>query len=219
MGIGVTVGILADMLRLRTVGEEEAYDDYLEDFRKINRALAKFGLPAHHEPEDIEVWSRDLFSAYGLHALRRLAAHWDRLGKLPLPCEVGQEVDEVLQAYCDTAEERPGNFDHLIMHSDCDGYYLPADFPNVLYDSEDLEIPYHMLGSSCRLLGECRRMAQELGIPAGLSAGNILRHKPALDARVGSERWETYYAESYVCVSLMEASEQSIRMGAAIWCS
>ncbi len=217
MGIGVTVGILADMLKLRAQGEEDAYDDRVEDFRTINQILARRGLPLHNEPENIEVWSRDLFSAFGLQELRRVAAHIDRTGRLPPPNDNDRGGDEILDEYYETAEEKPGKFDHLIMHSDCDGYYIPIDFPHVLYCSEEPDFPYESLGSSQRLLAECRRVADELQIPSGLTGIDI--HKLGLDsASESTTGWKRYYAESYVCVSLIEASEQSIRAGAAIWC-
>src|SRR5258705_13146299 len=110
MGIGITVGILADMLKLRDEGEDR-YDPHLEDFHQINRVPAHHHLAPHHEPTSCEIRSWDLYSASGLHSLRRVAAYLDRTEKLPEGESDTADDAPVLRAYYDTAQEHPHQFD------------------------------------------------------------------------------------------------------------
>jgi hypothetical protein len=219
MTAGGTIGILADMLQLRRKGEEEAYDDYKQEFEAINRTLHKLGLPEHHEPEDIAVWTFDLGPVRGLHALRRVAAHLDRFGKLPPLRGEAAGRDPLVQDYYGHAEHRPRKFDHLVMHSDCEGYYLPVDFPRVIYSRRGLEVPYHMIGSSYRLLAECREIARALALPARLSPRTIREWWRPAEGTEPSKRWQVYCVEAYVCATLIQAAKQSIDWRAAIWFS
>lgn len=54
------------------------------------------------------------------------------------------------------------DFDHLIVYSDCEGFYLPQDFKHVLFATEQTEVPGAIVGSVPRLLSECDRLARIL---------------------------------------------------------
>jgi hypothetical protein len=219
MTAGGTIGILVDMLQLRRKGEEEAYDDYKQEFAAINRTLRKLDLPEHSEPEDIPVWTFDLGTVRGLHALRRVAAHLDKFGELPPPRREDGGRDPVVQEYYDHAEHNPRKFDHLVMHSDCEGYYLPVEFSRVIYSRKGLDVPYHMIGSSHRLLAECRELGKAMRVPPRLSASKIREHWRTAEEAEPKEKWHPYDVEAYVCVTLMRAAKRSIEVGAAIWFS
>src|SRR6185436_3680072 len=59
-------------------------------------------------------------------------------------------------------------FDHLLHHSDAEGFYVPVDFDGVLHCDDTLEISGLIVGSSQRLLAECIQLRDALAIPADL---------------------------------------------------
>ena len=60
-------------------------------------------------------------------------------------------------------------YQHLIVHGDAEGYYLPVEFDDVIIPDPSLEIAGGMLGSSHALLRECRELAGVLELPEDLS--------------------------------------------------
>jgi hypothetical protein len=120
-----------------------------------------------------------MFGYSGLHYLRRVAAHLELRGKLPGPGNNEASKDAVMQEYFDIArgaarglkrllgklEPRRQSFDHLLLHSDAEGFYVPIDFDKVLYAEDGLKLAGAMLGSSQQLLRECVRLRDALGIP------------------------------------------------------
>jgi hypothetical protein len=90
----------------------------------------------------------------------------------PLPDDVDPTADPKIQALLD------GSASHLLCHSDAEGFYVPVDFKDVLFDGDSCEedddeddveegeagLPGGMLGSSCRLLEELVFVAPALGI-------------------------------------------------------
>lgn len=52
----------------------------------------------------------------------------------------------------------------MLLHSDSEGYYVPIEFDGVLIAKND-ELAGGMVGSSQRLLAECLRLRDVLGIP------------------------------------------------------
>ncbi|MES9621145.1 hypothetical protein ACPCBX_06145 [Streptomyces tuirus] len=107
----------------------------------------------------------------------------------------------------------PGPFDHLIHHSDCEGYYVPVDFTHVIVDKR---APGGYLGSSVRLLLEARRLAEALGLPEDLDPHSEEVFEAAEAEEPASEGWQRYGVESYVCLQLLQAAKLSIATGAAI---
>ncbi|MFX0071992.1 MAG: hypothetical protein ACFFAO_12960, partial [Candidatus Hermodarchaeota archaeon] len=53
---------------------------------------------------------------------------------------------------------------HLICHSDAEGYYIPLNFKDVIYDDDRDRILGGMLGSSYMLFEELLKIAPKLGI-------------------------------------------------------
>ena len=174
MGLAIEVGYLADMKENDAEGEEH----FRDDLNRLNRFLTSRGLPAHAEPEACPVYSCEMYGYSGLHYLRRIAAHLDLRGALPTPGDQDASEDSVLLEYFKLAERpqqgflgrilrrlaKPRTFDHLILHSDAEGYYLPLDFASVLFPPGDLKIPGAMIGSSLRLREECLRLASALRV-------------------------------------------------------
>lgn len=212
--LDICVGILKEF---EAVGEEEGREYYTDLFAAVNQALVKEKLPEHSEPVDLkETWSgRVRFSQ--IHYLRRFAAHLVIKGKIPQPTAAEATDDPVVIEYYDKFGELAvkNRFDHLILHSDCEGFYLPIDFNEVVFAAEELEIPGDMIGSAVRLNEECKVLAGYLGLPLDLDPDSDTVLK-ALENPDRSIQWQKYIAESYVCLVFYHASLKSIALGAAI---
>ncbi len=216
MGLTLVVGQLAD-LNLHEPEETEYFRDQLA---ALNKALAAAGVPAHHEPSALPNggdFSHDMWGYSGLHYLRRVAA-WDALGRgLPQPGDYQSSDDPVVHEYNDCAlEDRPLRYRHLMLHSDCEGYYVPQDFDEVIFPDDELGVAGCMIGSTHQLLAECVSLADILGLPLDIDpeADEVL---PFVEnqgqAGVG---WQRYGVESFSCLQLINACKASIKSGALI---
>ena len=222
VGLVICVGFAA------VVDETDSeYQEYFEEqLEAINGILESYGLPAHEEPFDLEeerLFECEMVGYSGLHYLRRLAAHLALKGELPPPGDEDAAGDPVLADYYRIFDasfargEAAGMpFQHLIVHGDAEGYYLPVEFADVIIPDPSSEIAGGMLGSSHALLRECRELAQELELPADLSLEDE-RIWQAVDNQGGGEaKWERYGVESYTCLALIKACEASVETGAAV---
>lgn len=188
------------------------------DFVAIGELLERAGAPRWAEP-DLDDADGDGFESWGysgFHTVRRLAVHLAVDGRLPEPVErTERATDDPLlsKVYEALPSDPPGPFDHLVHHSDCEGYYVPVDFAHVIVDKK---APGGYRGSSVRLLEETRRLAEALGLPEDLdpdSEGVF----GAADAEIAAaEGWQRYRVESYVCLQLLNAAKLSVSTGAAI---
>lgn len=228
MGLSLAVGMLADVAEC----DEDAAGEYESYFAKVNRLLAEHGLPPHREPRDVEPWSADMVGYSGLHYLRRLAAYVDSGVELPPPGDSDASKDQRLEAYFQHVVAgspsstlgrlfRKGpsfrrEFDHLIVHSDAEGFYLPTDFPNVLIADDETPVPGQMVGSTPRLLAECERLARVLQIPPDIDCGSEELWEASDAQGEGDVLWKRYGVESFTCVVLREACRRSMATGAAI---
>jgi hypothetical protein len=226
MGLAVEVGYLADML----ANDEEGAHFFRETMARLNDYLSSVGLPTHQEPERCDVFSCDMYGYSGIHYLRRIAAHLDLRGKLPSPGGQDASKDEVMQEYYDLAtQQAPGlfgrlfrraprarTFDHLLLHSDAEGYYLPQDFSSVLFPPERFQIPGGMIGSSARLRHECESLAGALQLPLDLEPESEEVWQPSDSQGQGELQWQRYGIESFVCLRLYRACHRSLQQQAAI---
>ena len=162
MGLAISIGVLADRLE----NDPEGAEWFEEDLAAANRLLVSQGLPPHIEPRELRPPRprASLFSVpYSfVHHLRRAYAHrasqptWIAT---PVAEGVDPTTDPALQAQLDLLES------HLICHSDAEGFYLPIDFPDVIFAGpDDTDLPGGMLGSSHQLLKELVLVAPALGI-------------------------------------------------------
>jgi hypothetical protein len=217
MGLSVEVGIIADLLE----NDEEGAEHVREEFEILSRYLVSIGLKPHVEPHDIVVWSCDLHGYSGLHYLRRVAAHLHYNRKLPTPGDNTAAKDPVLDRYYsdfDRSDLRKsfGTFDHLIVHSDAEGYYIPQDFPRVLIPGDAFPIAGGMVGSSQQLREECRKIASSLELPLDLDPEDDLVLQATESQGSGDSTWKRYGIESYSCLQLHYAANWSLKTGAAI---
>jgi hypothetical protein len=166
----------------------------------------------------------------GLHHLRRIAAYTAFGLSLPDPIAGDAPNDFVLKRYYEEVTRSPGlvsrlfkarrgnslRYQHLIIHSDAEGYYVPQDFTEVIFPDESLKIPGGMIGSVLRLREECRAMSQLLEIPDGIDPESEDVLNAAEDPASGTTTWQRYGIESFSCIRLLAACDASVKAGAAI---
>jgi hypothetical protein len=100
---------------------------------------------------------------------------------------------------------------HLICHSDTEGFYVPIDFPEPLYDDTD-ELVGGMLGSSQRALEEVLLAAPLLGI-------DLVDGKPSkvdIDSIQEEDDTQPLWIERKVWLAMYEKFRLSIEHGTAV---
>ena len=209
MGLAVSTDLLADLL----ANDAEGASDLLAELEIVNRVLAEHRLPAHHEPRELPPSIRRdaiLGFPYGfLHHLRRAYAHClahaDWVAS-PTGADADPADDELLAEAMDQMDS------HLLCHSDCEGFYVPIAFDEVLFD-EQQALAGGMLGSSQSLQRELTMLAPALGI--ALSDGQLSDAQvAAIGARIDAE--DALHIELTVWLCLFEACRESIAHRSAI---
>lgn len=222
MGLTVCVGLPRETRE----GDPEYVEYFDGQVEAVNGLLEAFGLSEYREPFDIEderTFECELYGETGLHYLRRVAAHLALKGELPPPGDEEAEGDPVLDDYyrifdAAFAQGRAAGmpFQHLIVHSDAEGFYVPVEFEAVIVTDASQEIEGGTVGSSHALLRECRELARALELPEDLRAGDEALWEAAENQGEGEAKWQRYGVESFACVCLMRACEASIETGAAV---
>jgi len=203
--------MLADLIEHDAEGAQWLRDN----LAKVNEVLAENDLPRHEEPERLSpMQSRDDLLSYPysfLHYLRRVYAHVTRdPGWEPTPMPEGENAaeDPVVD------EETYMMSSHLLCHSDCEGFYLPIDFHDVIIDETDQDrILGGLLGSSYRLMEELVSVAPKLGITL---EGGRLSDAEAVNINEIGENEGPMWIEKTVWLSLFEAARLSIEHKTAI---
>jgi hypothetical protein len=230
MGLSVSVGLLSDL----RMNDEAGYLNLRQEIERLNQFLAEQGLTGLQEPEqlpDDAIFSAQMLGYSGLHHLRYYAACLALGMPEPRPVPYGKAPALIEDEYWKELEKRlnPGflsrllnkkqsslPYEHLIVHSDAEGYYVPCDFEHVLFPAEHFEIPGGMVGSTQRLLGECQDLATRLEIPPNLHVQSEELWEAA-DAHPGDgPKWKRYGIESFTCVVLMRACKASLNYQAAL---
>jgi len=161
MSLAVSVGQLA-FLRIH---DPEEVEHFRERLRAVNRVLEANGLPPHSEPEVLpKIKDRVTIGSIPydwLHHLRRAVAYAMRPGKRFQPLRNGEEPSEdpVYDRVLGSSES------HIICHSDCEGFYVPIDFPKPLYDKLRDDDPGVIVGG---ILGSSPGGLRELVLAAPL---------------------------------------------------
>lgn len=234
MGLDVMTGAISIMAS----GDDEGVSAFKGLFLSLNELLAEVGESPHVEPEHLD--TADTFEAQmwgysGLHHLRRAAAYLALEGRLPASDQVDALEDPVLKRfYADHSKyldrPRPGllsflrkspqkpDFEHLILHSDAEGVYLPRELSDVIFDPaqpqrEGLGL---MVGSSLYLLSECRQISTALAIPSDLDPESDEVYDNAEALPTDGEAWQRLGITTFVLTRLLRACELSKRTGAAV---
>jgi hypothetical protein len=229
VGLSLSVGYLADVIADGPEGSTEV----ASYFARLSEALVAAGYEPHREPIELEKsmrFSCDMWGYSGLHHLRRIAAY-AALG-LPMPPPIVESAtdDPVLKRYYSEVTQPPSlvarlfrsrsgdsrRYQHLIVHSDAEGYYVPQDFSGVIFPAENLKIPGAMIGSVPQLLEECSALAKLLEIPDGLDVESDAVLEAAENPSSGAVQWQRYGIESFSCIRLLAACQASLHAGAAI---
>lgn len=210
MGLAIGVGDLADAIK----NDPEAADCFKEEFATLNEVLKAENLPVHDEPTELpQISSRSDYDGFPysfMHYLRRFYARSiNNADWIPIPVKEGEEPaeDEVLDEQASMCES------HLLCHSDCEGYYLPLDFDDVLI-SDDHEIPGGLLCSSYQLMKELIAIAPKLGIK--IVDGKLSDVEASTINQEVSEQKGGFWIEKLVWLSLFEAARLSIEYKSAI---
>lgn len=210
MGLAVLVGKLADL----KLHDKEGIRWFRAAMRKVNKVLEAEGLPPHNEPETLPpLENRSALRGYPysfLHYLRRFATHarvkpnWKpkRFPKSADPADDELVMDEMLMFSS-----------HLLCHSDCEGFYLPVDFPEPIFADEKL-IPGGQLGSSFGLMKELIEVAPFLGIT--LTDGVLADSEVERINGIITAGKHAFWIETGVWFSLFEAARLSIEHKTAI---
>jgi hypothetical protein len=207
MGLAITVGILAELAE----NDPEGVEHVGADFEIINDVHHRPGLPEHREPSTLpKLDDRTGIGSFPysfLHHLRRFyAKRIAQSDRVPEPVAEGESP-----AHDPFLDQVSSPRHHLLWHSDCEGYYVPLDFPEVL---EDDGIAVAGIGSSVRLLDEFRLIAAPLGIV--LRDGRLSDADAASIAEEDENTGGPYWIERLVWLALFEAARLSIEHRAAI---
>jgi len=211
LGLDLRVGVLADP------NEADSYAHYKVQFEILNKALRAKGIGEHVEPEKLDdIFTCDM-SHNAVHCLRRVAAYL-ALGKpIPPPCSGDATEDPILSLfYSDQVrKEERLKYQHLIDHSDAEGFYVPLDFERPL-DTSFVSPDSWMLGSTQRLRAECSELAHALNMPLGMHHDSEDLWLAAEAQGRGPLRWQQYAIETFACLRLLAACDASLRTKAAI---
>jgi hypothetical protein len=211
MSLALGVGSLA--AQLEPGGDPDGVKWLRRDLKRLNKFLVKNGLPEHHEPETLPTFRYRghvvSFPYSYTHHLRRAVAYSrhapKKFAKIDRDEDPSQDpliIDE-LSIYMNS---------HLICHSDCEGYYVPIDFPEPLFADPVDKIPGSLLGSSQRLLAELIAAAPFLGIR--LSKAGKLSDKEA--AKLTDETTHKYGLERLVWFAYYETAKDSVQYNSII---
>lgn len=210
MGLAIGVGMRAKWETEDPVAAKRMKDDLLS----INEQLLKQGLPVFEEPEALpsSLQTRASLVSFPyswLHHLRRLAAHVMRDPKwIPYPVEPGEDPAEDIvlrQMY-------RGLSSHVLCHSDCEGYYLPLDFQEIIFDPTH-KIRGGALGSSYRLIEELELLCDPLEISMRSGALDDATAQWLADQRPTGA---PFAIERLVWLALYEAARLSIAHRTAV---
>jgi hypothetical protein len=214
MGLTVSVGVYTDELA------DEVREQYRADFRHINRILKGAGVPGHKEMRcGAEDWWNVGMGYSSLHFLRRFAAALAVGGRIPAPLRRNANASNApeIRAYWSRVVSPSSRiYDHLMCHSDAEGYYVPVDFPNVLNADHAVPLTGGPLGSSVRLRDECQMLADHLELPATDFDLDDDREWRRLKKATPEAVWHHYPTEAFVCAALRTACDRSIELKAAV---
>jgi hypothetical protein len=211
LGLDVKVGVLAGS------NEDENYALYKAEFEILNKVLRAEGVSEHVEPEELaDIFTCDM-SHHAFHCLRRVAAYL-ALGKpIPPPCSGNATEDPILSLdYWDQLrKDERLKYQHLIDHSDAEGFYVPVDFERPL-DTSSVAADGVLFGSTQRLRAECMDLAHALDMPLAMHYDSEELWMAAEVQGQGPLRWQQYAIETFACLRLLAACDASLRTKAAI---
>lgn len=189
------------------------FDDHrrADDLAAINRALAQDGIePFAEQPRPPTLDRQAISASYGysfLHYLRRYYAHLISTGNPPAPQTAEAQLDTLVQ------EESAMLSSHLLVHADGQGFYVPIDFADPVFDATG-RVYGGIIGSSQGLLRELVVCAAPLGIE--IESDQRISGS-SLERITGTVRDEAQlWRELDIWVGLYDAARLSVRHGLPI---
>ena len=219
MSVLLHVGYLDEM---RRCGPTDQFPDMQRKFAAVNQALRAAGVAEHEEPSRIRggSWGFKLYPENGVAFLQRFAAYFceDEVDEWPPPGDPATMEnpldDEMWEEACYMLDLLP--FQHLILHNSTWGFWVPVDFPKVIFPDEKLGIG-GQLGSSVRLKAECEELAKILRLPLDLDPEGEAVQEAKFNPGKSRTRWKKYGVESHNLLGLHRACQKSITLGSAIY--
>jgi hypothetical protein len=236
MGLDIAVGWLASRVR-----EGNDLAELKRPFDLLNEVLVEAGMAPHHEPLDMledQIFEAQMWGYGGLHAIRRLAAYHVLKRRLPpqLEDDADASEDPVLAKLYREHERRHGNgrkgwlakwlspsrpkprFQHLLWHSDCEGFYLPRAFPDVIIDeaTPQREGLGTMVGSAASLLEECQILAGLIDLPATIDPEDDQLWEAAESPSTDGPLWTRYGVEAFGLARLIQGCELALKHNAVL---
>ncbi|MFK7932938.1 MAG: hypothetical protein AB8G22_05470 [Saprospiraceae bacterium] len=229
MGLALQTGILSTLHN----NDLDQFLLYQKEIKAAASYLQRKGVTHQFtEPTDLSTdrqWTTDMYGYSGLHYLRRLAAHVNSHKSLPSPGDWQASSDPVLIQYFENyfsgdtstllkqvlTRKRVFPFEHLIIHSDTDGFYLPIDFQRVIV-TENSDLSGGFIGSSYRLLEELRELAKWLELDLNREITDIDLYDAAESQGEGTEKWARYGVESFTCLKLYHGCLESVENRCAL---
>lgn len=230
MGPSLVVGIYPELSR----NDPGNLEYYREQFKLVNEALHHAHIAEHREPDKAEgaPWSCDMRDFKTLHYLRRFAAYLALKDEIPLPGDDDAAVDPITEEWCMWATnqqpgliagllgdrvEAPIAFEHLMVHSDASGFYLPQPFHRVVIAPEHLGIVGQgLIGSAYSLRDDCKRIAAAIDLPLDLDPESDEVSEAFEKQGKLNGTWQRYGRESFACLQLHRAASIAIASGCAI---
>lgn len=218
MGLGLMVGYLADVRQ----EDPEFADEFIGRIKAVEACLERQGLSGYSEPPDLpedDWFSCEMVGYSGLHHLRRLAAYVALDQPLYTPSLEAPDDDPVVERYYEAVGDGDISdlpFQHLMLHGDAEGFYVPVEFVRVIDPGELFDDVGGAIGSAHRLLAECKALARLLELPEDLNCESDEVWEAASAPGAGKLRWQQFGIESFSCIRLIRGCEASIKTGAAL---
>jgi len=210
MGLAINIAFKADMKQ----NDAEGYQWAKEMFATTNRFLESEGEGTWTEPEVCNPTTRPYVGSFPysfLHYLRRAysyACEFPDTKKAP-----SGELSSRDESIIDDASSMMSS--HLLCHSDAEGLYVPVNFEDPLFDTDEMGVPGGgMLGSSQGLLKELREVAAFLEIE--LTEAGLPDHEAKRLYDISCEDGHEYFREYCVFLALWEAANASVKHNTAI---
>jgi hypothetical protein len=235
--MGLTIGVGWHSRDKQELDADE-FDDFSEPYRVLSRELVGAGLPPHVEPVDFpepEIFEAEMIGYGGLHYIRRLAAYWVLTEKLPSPdIEYEHAIqDPMIERLYDKLAKndyrsRPQGlwdritgkheelFAHLMLHSDAEGFYVPTEFEDVIFEQGTDTGLGGMIGSSQKLLQECEILAKLIELPPDIDCEDETLWDVSEDPEPEGPLWHQYGKEAFGLARLITACRVSIRNKAVV---
>ena len=218
MGLGLMVGYLADVRQ----EDPEFADEFIQSIKEVGACLERQGLSGYSEAPDLpedDWFSCEMYGYSGLHHLRRLAAYVALDQRIYTPSCEAPDDDPVVERYYEAVGDGDISdlpFQHLMLHGDSEGFYVPVDFARVIDPGESSDLVGGEIGSAHRLLAECKALARVLELPEDLNCESDEVWEAAGAPGAGQVRWQKFGIESFSCIRLIRGCEASIKTGAAL---